>query len=695
MIAMQEIDEVPLFVFEDDERLSSEHQLLCNRLPVFWSQEDSLSGTGSPSLERDPEFGTAFLSPRHLPVSHSRQDPLITPARAALPQSSINHCLVNPLSSHGSRSNDARPLGHTHHWLSHRYPRYGQWTILSGRRDPLSSRHRPRLLNVSTSIADEQLQPAIADSFAGAVEDAVSSRLGLRRNPTFTQSQSRTEADRELFDQVNLPFSSALNSGNDVVNFEQARAVSPPFFRPRQRQRRDDNDQADQGTRLREILASLRHENLGEARTGELHDMVGQQGDDGMQGTTGNAPDQRNNGSQEIDDLDPIDPEFLAALPPDIQQEVLENHEQERQSRRRARAAANRTGGVSDALISELLSNIPEDLQDEALLSIDAAFGERTEVPAHNNNNSAANDNVAFEGEVLPRTPINLPYAHSDFEDEIESDEDFFNGNRHGPLVNERRRRRPSQFMGREATGVERMLFELTSGRPRLRETGNVLKIHEDIKPILDAEQIPHLLRLLCIPKWEGRVHLNRTMRNLSESRELAKSIFCQILCLLRCPISTSELNFDILHDEIVKSKYPSPETLMVLNQQVVETAGSKIVVKSFGFESTNGETNDSVLDASVVRRLLELLRNAFVPGTMDVILELDVEPVHSTFHLSKMESSMEERGTTIQALMVLITLPLRDEIARTPATRGLALEVGIALIFSMENSQLVILIAY
>eukprot|EP00890_Picochlorum_soloecismus_P001249 jgi/Picsp_1/2124/NSC_05589-R1_ubiquitin-protein ligase 1 len=678
----EEIDEVPLFVFDDDERLSSEHQLLCNRLPAFWSQEESLRGTGSPNLERDPEFGTAFLSPRHLPVSHSRQDPLIRPARAALPQSSINHRLVNPLSAHGSRINDARPLGHTHHWLSHRYPRYGQWTILSGRRDPLSSRHRPRLWNISTSMVDEPLQPAIADSFAGAVEDAVSSRLGLRRDTIFTQPQSRIEADRELLDQVNLTFNSGFNSGNDVLNFEQARAASPPFFRPRQRQRRDNDDQADQGTRLREILASLRQENLREARSGELHGnfSVGQQqAGDGVQGTTVTAHNQGDNDSQEQDDLEPIDPEFLAALPPDIQQEVLENHEQERQSRRRARAAANRPGGASDALISELLSNIPEDLQDEALLSIDAAFGERTVPPANNgnNNHNTTNDGVAFEGEVLPRTPINLPYAHSDFEEEIESDEDLFNGNLHGRLVNERRRR-PTQFMGREAVGVERMLFELTSSRPRLRETGNLLRAHDDIKPILDADQIPHLLRLLSIPKWEGRALLNRTMRNLCESRELAKSIFCQILCLLRCPISTSEQSFDLLRDEIVKSKYPSPDTLMFLNQQVVETSGSKIAVKSFGFESTNDETNDGVLDASVVRRLLELLRNIIVPRTINVILELDVKSVYETFHLSKMDSStcIKEKGTAIQALMVLITVPLREEIARTPATRGLALEV-------------------
>ena len=619
-----------------------------------------------------------------MPISHSRQNPLIRPARADLPRSNINHRLVNPLSANGSRSNDARQLGLTQHWLSHRYPRYGQWTILSGRRDPFSSRHRPRLWNSNARMVDEPLQPAIADSFAGAIEDAVSSRLGLRGDLILPQPQSRIETERGLLDQMNLTFNSRLDAGNGAVNVEQIRSASPPFFRPRQRQRRDDDDRADQGTRLREILASLRHDNLGETRANEHGQFVpGQpQGDNGAQGTTEDAPNHRDNDSQEEDDLEPIDPEFLAALPPDIQQEVLENHEQERQSRRRARAAANRQGGASDALISELLSNIPEDLQDEALLSIDAAFGERNESPADNNddnNNNNVNNNVPFGGEVLPRTPINLPYANSDFEEDVESDEDLFNGNRRIRLENERRRG-PTHFMGRDAAGVERMLFELTSARPRLTDTGDLLK---ETKPILDADQIPHLLRLLSIPKWEGRVHLNRTMRNLSESRELAKSIFGQIFCLLRCPISTSEQRFDLLHDEIVKSKYPSPDTLMLLNEQVIETAGSKTAIESFGFESISDEVNDGVLDASVVRRLLELLRNIFVPGNMSVILELDVQSVYSTFHLRKLEpsSSLQEKDSTIQALMVLITLPLREEIARAPSTRGVALEVRITLV--------------
>ena len=89
-------------------------------------------------------------------------------------------------------------------------------------------------------------------------------------------------------------------------------------------------------------------------------------------------------GEGPADEFEGIDPEFIAALPPDIQAEVLEQQRRERRRRQaaaqqaaaqQAAAAAGPAHGAADMDMASILATFPPEVRDEVLQSADEQVG--------------------------------------------------------------------------------------------------------------------------------------------------------------------------------------------------------------------------------------------------------------------------------------------------------------------------------
>jgi hypothetical protein len=667
-----------------DDRLVSSHSLANSAIPGFWIQDSEGERAPAPGWrDQDPLFGTAFTSSRLLApliVYHdeSSDDPL------ELPVSEYSHPLITRSSIGALRVSgiQGRQISLSHDFPSG--PGYSRgWSPSDPRlSDPLRLGHASYSPSMMISQMSRRLPGRTADRFATAISDSIlggRSAGGPRRRDRFELN-------------LNRPVSTQVNVFENLF-----RTNSPPLARPRQRQRTN----------------------------GETGGAFGQDAEQ-MQDVLGNVsgrPPNETVASQNIedeDDTEPIDPEFLAALPPDLQREVLENHERERRARRITRAAEAvsrrldneaRDNVTTRGNISDIVPNIPEDLQADTIMGINMFSPTRTALHAAANDGEVNNeDNGHQELEDIPEGRAQTTNARSNtfealFSELQQPDEsndilERLSELRQMQTTGSRRRSRGRTW------GID---MPIRSDLPRMDRTPNIdplvdrrrlnervdsnMDIQSDSKPLLHDDQIPQLLRLLKLSRWEGRLHLNRTVRHLTESRQTASAIYTQVFSLLRCPLSEVESRPDMLEEVLTELKHPVPSMLTKIHAYIVSTHGSSHVVKCLGLEPTEDdqETSSGTLAISVARRVLELLRHCFnlFKRGVDNVLNLQVPCIYDLYYSMGIVSADLSAGqvTSIPALDVLLSLPLRHDVSKSNL-RGIALEIVCKFLHHFEKVE-------
>ena len=655
-----------------DDRLVSGHALANTPLPVFWMQEGS--GEQDAHLrDSDPLFGTAFISPRLLSshISRNRE----TDSR--LPASLHNHPLVTR--SYGNRDTpDSRHL--------------------SGRMGPLMVGLRAQPI-IDPMIFGSDIPDRVVDGFASAFDESMGGRA----------PDSNRRRDRFGF-----------HTGEWLPGRE--RATSPTFSRPRQRQRTDQErgGVGEEGQNPGDNVITV-------DRASDRIDPAIVPGMTSEPATEPiNAALLADETSADVaDGLEPIDPEFLAALPPDLQREVLENRERELRARRIARDDRRQIGSIMPFYIDE-------ERMHSSFSSEDASEGEGAEIDDGTARNGGANagtnastgvarssatpimvfdragegprhlDQGAETRSTLPSRALAPP---GDFLRELEmlrADGDGF-GSQLSRLFDTRRMMdaiRQGAFetrvrgSRRGSRGDPRDLRVLHS----FRETSDrLVDVQSDRKPLLQENQIPQLIKLLRFSRWEGRLHLNRAIWHLTESKATAFQVFEQVFALLRCPMSSSESSYDSLSDTLASLNHPMPSLLTDLHEYVVVTHGAHTVVRALGLEPQDDEPDgekDGIIATAVVRRLLELLRLCFnlVKRGIEVTLTLEkVGPLYSVYRRlmliesDPVPSSIENCG--IPALDVLLSLPLRHGVSKGEL-RGVSLGLVCKFLAHFEKTE-------
>ncbi len=677
-------DEMPSSFMDD--RLVSEHGLANTNVPGFLIQ-DAEGDRSSSWRGQDPLFGTAFISPR-IASSPSSSLRYRIEETVEAPGSIYHHPLLSRnntlegLNDSDGRHSRMQPFSSPEEPLSTRISQFRGWVPVEGGGNfvnqivPLRSE-----IYQSQNGSNRYTSGTLANRYAVAMDHSMAGRP-LEAN----------DAGQRRRDRLELTPSRYLAPGPNIF-----RTTSPPIIRPRQRQR----------TELEATEAQV--DESGEPAT--ANDDNG--GNVVSETPRGGQEDLIDGPSTEDGDIEPIDPEFLAALPPDLQREVLENHERERRARRISRVASlfrreNRNTGQTDSHVSEIVSNIPEELQAEAIMGLDTLFE-----PNEFGSNDAAEHDVPPDQppvgvDVTTRNVFeSLPGRHPGGQGTA-----FGTGTREllGQLgewtvnIDGRRRRSAGRVRRLDTVGIdfpedplsERIPF-VGHDRGRLTQrTDSRLDVQSDSEPLLSDDQVPHLLRLLRFSRWDGRLHLNRAIRHLTESKQTARAIFHQIFALLRCPLSSLETEPDALHSTLTQLKHPMPSLLTKMHEHIVENYGSTFVVNCLGLEPPEDEANNSqgILSISVVRRLLELLRHCFslIKRGVDNVLELEAPCLYDLYKsMGIVSQEVMETGskpTTVPALDVLLSLPLRHDISKSNL-RGISLELVSKFLHHFEKLEI------
>lgn len=688
-------DEIPSSFMDD--RLISGHALANNNVPGFWIQ-DSEGERSSTWREQDPLFGTAFISPRLYGVRPGT----IRPHRENTidaPGSIYHHPLMSRSRAHELlheshvRQNGIRTLALPNEPLSARISQFRGWLPGEGAGTLVNE-----IIPLRSDINNPRAIPDRYTSGNSANIYAVAMDLSMGGRPVETENAGQRRRERLEF--VAVP-------GFRIGPSNGFRANSPPILRPRQRQRTDADSMGDQFDESGDH-AILNHDN-------EVNTISGapEQGQEVLVDDP-NADD---------GDIEPIDPEFLAALPPDLQREVLENHERERRARRISRAASairrgNRDMEHSGDYISEILSQMPIELQTEAIMGLDNLLdpGELdVNEPGRNPEEHDDADDVpqlqpAVVREVSPGNALEILRGRPSGSQGAA----FGTGTREllGQLgdwtVNAEGRRRRSagrirrvdtlgmDFSEDSFAASERIPFAFGMERGRLGDrTDSRIDVQSDSEPLLSDDQVPHLLRLLRFSRWEGRLHLNRAIRHLTESKQTAREIFRQVFGLLRCPLSSLEMEPSALAATLLQLKHPMPSLLTSMHEYIVQNRGSSIVVNSLGLEppEDEGENSQGILSISVVRRLLELLRHCFnlIKRGVDNVLDIEAPCLYDHYKLMGIISEeimdTESKIIAVPALDVLLSLPLRHDISRSNL-RGVSLEIVSKFLHHFERME-------
>lgn len=653
-----------------DDSIVSNHNYANTLAARFWIQEQD-GERNNLQFNQDPLFGTAFISSRLLL-------PAFRPSRFSdteIPASDYHHSiLTRPISGmvresgrHSELpsllSNESSPSRYFGRWIpAHRYEQRGNSIF----------RSQPGL----NRLPEQNAQ--IVEHFATMIDD-----------PASAEQQDNSARDRRrdrLYRSLNT-LGDPITS--EMLNFDHDRANSPPLVRPRQRQRT--------AAELGDGLSTRRPT------------------DDAIAAPTGSeAPLSNANGvdlNDDSDDIEPIDPEFLAALPPDLQGEVIENHERERRARRISRAAAsarerhrsstNESNG--EDYVAEMISHIPEDLQAEAL----AGMENPTNPNNLNQDQIADEEDTGNQIEVALRELIDNTYSVGARPRDLrvrntrnmllESISNPMGSREWGRLIRPAAQHRASQMYSRfMAPNIDRISFDLEFERGRQSARFDKrIDVQSDSEPLLQDNQIPQLLSLLKFGRWEGKLHLNRAIRNLTESKQTAQAIFRQIFCLLRCPLSNLETDTENLKATLADLKHPMPSLLTDIHQYIVDTHGASIVLKSLGLEECDDETGipqSGILSTAVTRRLLELLRHCFmlVERGVNNVLDMEVSSLYDLYksmgiiHVDIMDTT---HRSSVPALDVLLSLPLRHDISKS-SLRNTSLDLVQAFLREFEELE-------
>lgn len=653
-----------------DDSIVSNHNFANTLVARFWIQEQD-GERSNLQFNQDPLFGTAFISSRLLV-------PAFRPSRfnedTEIPASIYHHpILTRPISGmvresgrhsemHGLLSNESSPSRYLGRWIpAHRHDHRGNSIF----------RSQPGL----NRLPEQHLPSQIVEHFAALIEDPAN----IAQHDSSARDRRRDRIYRSL-NALGDPITS------EILNFDQNRANSPPIVRPRQRQRTTAEPGAGASTRRPTDDAIV-------VPTG-------------TEAPLDNANENQHN--DDSDDIEPIDPEFLAALPPDLQGEVIENHERERRARRISRAAAsarernrNTTTEMNgENYVAEMMSHIPEELQAEALAGME-------------NSSNPQQDQIADEEdtgnqiELALRELIDNTYSVGTRPREIRvrNTRNALLENISNPIVNREWSRliqpvaqhRASQLQSEFSTpDFDRISFDLQFERGRQSERLDKRNdVQSDSEPLLQENQIPQLLRLLKFGRWEGKLHLNRAIRHLTESKHTAQAIFRQIFCLLRCPLSNLETNTENLQATLTNLKHPMPSLLTDIHQYIVDTHGSSVVLKLLGLEEPDDDTGvpqSGILSSAVTRRLLELLRYCFnlVERGVNNVLEMDISSLYDLYksmgiiHIDIMDTN---HRSSVPALDVLLSLPLRHDISKC-SLRSMSLEVVRTFLSHFEEME-------
>ena len=407
------------------------------------------------------------------------------------------------------------------------------------------------------------------------------------------------------------------NSIDEVVPRDET--SSPPFSRPRQRRRMEGNDQTTAHTQydnagggaqtlgtpqtLRNDVetVSVEVEASQNAQEGSTEQTQPERHGIENVATTGEENQERLNETQ--NDLEGIDPEFLAALPPDLQAEVIEQHRQEQ--RLRALSARNaRSRQVSDERMAEnvrqvsssqgavnetevgpegpsggefaaLLESFPEEIRDEAMISatdeqiatlplpmreraerIRERFSSRMEpafdIPAPPNL-GRGHDRTNLLGSGILELMRNAVNRNSNEASRIEISYPFPDMDIEGNLSNFSQFARlfmPSRSRARD--GSRRHNLIPFSNRRRDLGTSEEQRFSSkespESPPQMSSESILGLLRLFALPQQAvgshlSIKHLNRLFSNLAASEETRKFLLQALLSLLRVPLSKEEMD--------------------------------------------------------------------------------------------------------------------------------------------------------
>ena len=717
----EEIEEdSPLAPFGDD-RLVAGHALANTPVPPFWMQEN-----GSERVihwrDSDPLFGTAFISPRLLSTHLGLFRRSSRDSDTRLPASPHGHPLITRSSGSTSLPDHRRPSGRMEdpterfRWSTppvpfHPFP--GPF-IVGFRGHPFSV---PR--GHANHISDRTVE-----RFASAFDESMNggARGGNRR--------------RERLDLLSA----------DWVPGRGDRAVSPTFIRPRQRQRtgqtRDDGD-GDNNTNRDNVMTI--------DRTAGSLDATATLSPNGQH--IESLIDSHDANGDTEDGLDPIDPEFLAALPPDLQHEVLENRERELRARRIAREDRRRIESMmpfymeDEQMPSISSEDLPEDTGRDA--NDGAGDGETADpavatgtigvsalneydpsvpsAPMTRSNQGRSEPGIEPRPTPAARPPLPRPgydvpavgptadanHLHAflgeegimpvdrGFIQELESLRPDGFGAQFARLFDSRRRiddggEVPFENMLRGNRRGPRDPRDLRLTHPFRETTERLIDIQSDRKPLLQENQIPQLIKLLRFSRWEGRLHLNRAIRHLTESKVTGAQVFQHVFALLRCPLSKIEADSDVLDKTLALMNHPMPSLLTELHGYVVGTYGACTAVRMLGLEPQDDELDEDqgIIATSVVRRLLELLRHCFnlVKRGVDVILTLDeVSPLYSLYRELRLIESDPIPSTVedpcIPALDVLLSLPLRHGVSKGNL-RGVSLELVCKFLTHFEKTE-------
>jgi hypothetical protein len=680
----EEYDEEGNSLSFDDDRLIPGHAQANAIVPAFWMQDDN-GERGSSWRDADPLFGTAFISPRllttriglfrHRDVEHrtmpasSRSHPLITRHNMGMDTNADSDHRMNL----GTSTSPAR-------WHPSQNLLSSSFRGIAG---PLSDHsHFPE----GTQGAGEGRLPQYAiEQFASVLDESMNNSRSEPDGPT------RRRDRQDLGTNIN-----AMASGWDLGVVDRSRS---PIYRPRQRQRTGNREHGT-GIDVTVVPSSRNPVADGGDQAAEGHGNIEEEGED---------------------ELEPIDPEFLAALPPELQREVLESREIEMQERRLARE--------SETLLADFMSN--DVAQDTPLEWAEEDHSREVEqndgnpVEGQDRGNSSDRRVGQRFGDFAPRPQIvSRPISVVADLDRVLREEGILAGERSllsdleelrddvddGAGVGSRLARlfesrqlaglnRRSQFghhsRTREARGTRDM--SSVTANPFRDNNDRQADTQSDRKPLLQENQIPHLIKLLKFSRWEGRLHLNRVMRHLTESKVTSNQVFEQIFALLRCPLSKVESDSAELRGTLEQLKHPMPSLLTKMHDYVVATHGSSTVVHALGLQSGDeeGSEDNENLATPVVRRLLELLRHCFnlVKRGVDVILSLDeVRPLYCIYRrLEIIKSGPAPLGSSesrIPALDVLLSLPLRHGISKGNL-RSASLELVCKFLIHFEKNEI------
>lgn len=415
---------------------------------------------------------------------------------------------------------------------------------------------------------------------ARRLEDAVQQAARL------PDQQSQQQQQQQLQEQQQ-------QQQNQNQALRRAGASSPPVpDRPRQRQRLL-SDEEPQGAvsanaLVRALGGVMERQGPGEESERGVAAEQGQQMEAVPEAVGASEP------AAEVDVMDGIDPEFLAALPPDIRAEVLEQQRRERRLTEAAGTSAPQAQIVPAGPTPQepadagdmvaLLASFPPDVREEALLTTDlealpqALRQEALELRNRHNIPQNIHLGMDFAGSDLSLSGrFQLPFARR-------------GGYRSYPARRSGRRSQPNANAGATTGTPAGATAGETTGAASMRDPETTTPLPHRTLPDpavqLSEAQILGLLHLMRSSNWQEWSPLKKVMANISESSESRNFLITMLLSLLRCPMSREECLGVSLSDR--------------LHIKTVEA------LKKLGISAMSDDC--TFLDRSVARRSMELL---------------------------------------------------------------------------------------